>query len=160
MLYQWMVFLHIAGVFAFLVAHGVSVGVAFRVRLERDPKRILALLDLSSWSVSLMYFGLLLLLGGGVTAGFSPGIPGSWWGDGWIWVSLGALLLVMIAMYAVATTYYRRLRLIVGAMADGSQAVSEDRLTDLLEGPRPWVLAVIGFGGVLFILYLMLFKPF
>jgi hypothetical protein len=160
MLYQWMVFLHIAGVFAFLVAHGVSVGVAFRVRLERDPKRIMALLDLSSWSVSLMYLGLLLLLGGGVTAGFSPGIPGSWWGDGWIWVSLGSLLLVMIAMYAVATTYYRRLRLIVGAMADGSQAVSEDRLTDLLEGPRPWVLAVIGFGGVLFILYLMLFKPF
>ena len=160
MLYQWMVFLHIAGVFAFLVAHGVSVGVAFRVRQERDPKRIMALLDLSSWSVSLMYLGLLLLLGGGVTAGFSPGIPGSWWGDGWIWVSLGALLLVMIAMYAVATTYYRRLRLIVGAMADGSQAVSEDRLTDLLEGPRPWVLAVIGFGGVLFILYLMLFKPF
>jgi hypothetical protein len=48
MLYQWMVFLHIAGVFAFLVAHGVSVGVAFRVRLERDPKRIMALLDLSS----------------------------------------------------------------------------------------------------------------
>ena len=160
MLHQWMVFLHIAGVFAFLVAHGVSVGVAFRVRLERDPKRIMALLDLSSWSVSLMYLGLLLLLGGGVTAGFSPGIPGSWWGDGWIWVSLGALLLVMIAMYAVATTYYRRLRLIVGAMADGSQAVSEERLTDLLEGPRPWVLAVIGFGGVLFILYLMLFKPF
>lgn len=160
MLYQWMVFLHIAGVFAFLVAHGVSVGVAFRVRVERDPKRIMALLDLSSWSVSLMYLGLLLLLAGGVTAGFSPGIPGSWWGDGWIWVSLGALLLVMIAMYAVATTYYRRLRLIVGAMADGSQAVSEERLTDLLEGPRPWVLAVIGFGGVLFILYLMLFKPF
>jgi hypothetical protein len=160
MLYQWMVFLHIAGVFAFLVAHGVSVGVAFRVRQERDPKRIMALLDLSSWSVSLMYLGLLLLLGGGVTAGFSPGIPGSWWGDGWIWVSLGSLLLVMIAMYAVATTYYRRLRLIVGAMADGSQAVSEERLTDLLEGPRPWVLAVIGFGGVLFILYLMLFKPF
>jgi hypothetical protein len=160
MLHQWMVFLHIAGVFAFLVAHGVSVGVAFRVRLERDPKRIMALLDLSSWSVSLMYLGLLLLLGGGVTAGFSPGIPGSWWGDGWIWVSLGSLLLVMIAMYAVATTYYRRLRLIVGAMADGSQAVSEERLTDLLEGPRPWVLAVIGFGGVLFILYLMLFKPF
>ena len=160
MLHQWMVFLHIAGVFAFLVAHGVSVGVAFRVRLERDPKRIMALLDLSSWSVSLMYLGLLLLLGGGVTAGFSPGIPGSWWGDGWIWVSLGSLLLVMIAMYAVATTYYRRLRLIVGAMADGSQAVSEERLTDLLEGPRPWVLAVIGFGGVLFVLYLMLFKPF
>jgi len=45
-------------------------------------------------------------------------------------------------------------------MAEGSQAVSERRLAELLEGPRPWVLALIGFGGVLFILYLMLFKPF
>jgi hypothetical protein len=155
-LYQWMVFLHIAGVFAFLTAHGVSVGVAFRVRGERDPRRILALLELSAWSTSLMYLGLLLLLTGGVIAGFI----GDWWGSGWIWVSLGTLVLVMIAMYAVAAGYYKRLRLIVGAMADGSQAVSDQRLSELLEGPRPWVLAVIGFGGILFILYLMLFKPF
>jgi uncharacterized membrane protein len=65
-----------------------------------------------------------------------------------------------VAMYVVASGYYKRLRTIVGAMAGGSEAVSEQRLADLLEGPRPLVLAVIGFGGLLFILYLMLFKPF
>ena len=156
MAYQWWVFLHIAGVFAFLVAHGVSVGVAFRLRRERDPRRIMALLDLSSWSISLMYIGILLLLTGGIVAGF----VGDWWGSGWIWVSLGTLIVVIIAMYVVASGYYKRLRLIVGAMADGSQAVSEEQLAGLLEGPRPWILAVIGFGGLLFILYLMLFKPF
>jgi len=154
--YQWMVFWHIAGVFAFLIAHGVSVGVAFRVRGERDPQRIMALLELSAWSTGLMYGGILLLLAGGVIAGFM----GNWWGSGWIWVSLGTLIAVMVAMYGVATGYYKRLRLIVGAMAEGSQAVSEPRLAELLEGPRPWVLALIGFGGILFILYLMLFKPF
>jgi Predicted integral membrane protein (DUF2269) len=153
---QWWVFLHIAGVFAFLVAHGVSVGVAFRLRRERDPRRIMALLDLSSWSISLMYIGILLLLTGGIVAGF----VGDWWGSGWIWVSLGTLIVVIVSMYAVASGYYKRLRLIVGAMADGSQAVSEEQLAGLLEGPRPWILAVIGFGGLLFILYLMLFKPF
>jgi hypothetical protein len=156
MAYQWWVFLHIAGVFAFLVAHGVSVGVAFRLRRERDPRRIMALLDLSSWSISLMYIGILLLLTGGIVAGF----VGDWWGSGWIWVSLGTLIVVIVSMYAVASGYYKRLRLIVGAMADGSQAVSEEQLAGLLEGPRPWILAVIGFGGLLFILYLMLFKPF
>jgi hypothetical protein len=154
--YQWWVFLHIAGVSAFLVAHGVSVGVAFRLRDERDPRRIMALLDLSSWSISLMYVGILLLLTGGIVAGF----VGDWWGSGWIWVSLGTLILVIVSMYAVASGYYKRLRLIVGAMADGSHAVSEEQLAGLLEGPRPWILAVIGFGGLLFILYLMLFKPF
>ena len=156
MAYQWWVFLHIAGVFAFLIAHGVSVGVAFRLRRERDPRRIMALLDLSSWSISLMYIGILLLLTGGIVAGF----VGDWWGSGWIWVSLGTLIVVIVAMYAMASAYYKRLRLIVGAMADGSQAVSEEQLAGLLEGPRPWILAVIGFGGLLFILYLMLFKPF
>jgi hypothetical protein len=164
MVYQWWVFLHIAGVFVFLVSHGVSVGVAFRLRGERDPRRIMALLDLSSWSISLMYVGILLLLAGGIVAGFlgpDQALGGtSWWSSAWIWVSLGTLLVVIIAMYAMASGYYKRLRLIVGAMANGSQAVSEEQLAGLLEGPRPWILAVIGFGGLLFILYLMLFKPF
>lgn len=154
--YTWWVFLHIAGVFGFLIAHGVSVGVAFRLRRERDPQRIMALLDLSNSSVTLLYISLLLLIGGGVVAGF----VGDWWGDGWIWVSLGTLILTIVAMYVVASTYYRRLRTVVGAMADGSQAISEERLGEVLAGPRAWVLAAIGFGAILFILYLMLFKPF
>jgi hypothetical protein len=154
--YQWWVFLHIAGAFVFLVAHGVSMGVALRLRQERDPKRIMALLDVSSSSISGLYVGLGLLLAGGVVAGF----VGDWWGQGWIWVALGTLVGVMILMYATATNYYKRLRLIVGAMADGSQAVSDERLAELLSGPRPVVLAVTGFAGLLFILYLMLFKPF
>lgn len=154
--YTWWVFLHIAGVFGFLIAHGVSVGVAFRLRRERDPKRIMALLDLSNSSVTLLYVSLLLLIGGGVVAGF----VGDWWGDGWIWVSLGTLILTIVAMYAVASTYYKRLRTVIGAMADGSQAISEERLGEVLAGPRAWVLALIGFGAILFILYLMLFKPF
>jgi hypothetical protein len=155
-MYQWMVFLHIAGVFAFLAAHGVSMGVAFRVRSERDATRIMALLELSAWATGLMYLGLFLLLGGGIIAGFI----GDWWGQGWIWVSLGTLILVAVAMYAMATNYYKRLRTIVGAVAEGSQAITDDRLAELLVGPRPWILAAIGFGGILFILYLMLFKPF
>jgi hypothetical protein len=154
--YQWWVFLHIAGVFVFLVAHGVSMGVSLRLRQERDPNRIMALLDVSSSSISGLYVGLVLLLAGGVVAGF----VGDWWGQGWIWVALGTLAAVMILMYALATNYYKRLRLIVGAMADGSQAVSDERLAELLSGPRPVVLAVLGSGGLLFILYLMMFKPF
>ncbi|MGH2546276.1 MAG: hypothetical protein ACRDHJ_05285 [Actinomycetota bacterium] len=156
MAYQWWVFLHIAGVFVFLVAHGISIGVSMRLRQERDPKRIMALLDVSSSSISGLYVGLVLLLVGGVVAGF----VGDWWGQGWIWVALGTLVAVMVLMYALATGYYKRLRLIVGAMADGSEAVSDERLAELLAGPRPVVLAVLGSGGLLFILYLMMFKPF
>lgn len=154
--YQWWVFLHIAGAFVFLLSHGVSMGVSLRLRQERDPRRIMALLDVSSASISGLYVGLVLLLVGGVVAGF----VGDWWGQGWIWVALGTLAALMVLMYALASTYYKRLRLIVGAMADGSEAVSEARLAELLAGPRPVVLAVTGLAGLLFILYLMLFKPF
>jgi hypothetical protein len=160
MIYPWLVYVHVAGVLVFALGHGVSVGVAFRVRSERDPQRILALLQLSTWSLWLFYVGTLLLLGAGIWAGFTPGIPGTWWGSGWIWAALITFVLTMFAMYGLASNYYRRLRTIVEARVTGSQAVSDEQLADVLRGPRPWILAVIGFGSLLFILYLMLFKPF
>lgn len=160
MIYPWLVYVHVAGVLVFTLGHGVSVGVAFKVRDERDPQRILALLQLSTWSLWLFYVGILLLLGAGIWAGFTPGIPGSWWGSGWIWTALIIFVLTMFAMYALASNYYRRLRTIAEARVAGSQAVTDEQLAEVLRGPRPWILAVIGFGSLLFILYLMLFKPF
>jgi hypothetical protein len=159
-LYPWIVYVHIVGVIVFALGHGVSVGVAFKVRGERDPHRINALLQLSAWSLGLFYIGILLLLGGGVWAGFTPGIDGSWWSSKWIWTALVTFVLTMFAMYGLATNYYKRLRTIVEAMVGGSQAVSEERLAEVVSGPRPWLLAGIGLGSLLFILYLMLFKPF
>jgi uncharacterized membrane protein len=159
-IYPWLVYVHVAGVLVFTLGHGVSVGVAFKVREERDPQRILALLQLSTWSLWLFYIGVLLLLGAGIWAGFTPGIPGSWWGSGWIWTALIIFVLTMFAMYALASNYYRRLRTIAEARVAGSQAVTDEQLAEVLRGPRPWILAIIGFGSLLFILYLMLFKPF
>jgi Predicted integral membrane protein (DUF2269) len=159
-LYPWLVYVHVAGVLLFTLGHGASVGVAFKVRQERDPQRIHALLQLSTWSLGFFYVGVLLLLGAGIWAGFTPGIEGSWWGDAWIWVALGTFVLTMFLMYGLASNYYRRLRTIVEAMIGGSEAVSAERLAQVMSGPRPWLLAVIGFGSILFILYLMLFKPF
>jgi hypothetical protein len=116
----------------------------------------MALLDLSSNTISGLYVGLVLLLAGGIVAGF----VGDWWGQGWIWVALGTLVALMIFMYVVATPYYKRLRTIVGAMVEGSEAIGQDRLARLLAGPRAVVLAVVGIVGLLFIVYLMFFKPF
>jgi hypothetical protein len=159
-LYPWLVYIHIAGVIVFALGHGVSVGVAFKVRNEREPQRILALLQLSTWSLGLFYVGIVLLLGGGIWAGFTPGIDGSWWSSKWIWTALITFVLTMVAMYALASNYYRRLRTIVEAMVSGSQAVSQERLAEVVRGPRPWLLAFVGLGSILFILYLMIFKPF
>jgi uncharacterized membrane protein len=159
-LYPWLRYIHVAGVLLFMLGHGASVSVAFKVRGERDPRRIDALLQLSGWTFGIFYSGILILLGAGIWAGFTPGIDGSWWGSAWIWTALITFVLTMVAMYAIGSTYYRRVRTIVEAIVNGSEAVSEARLVEVLGGPRPWVLAVIGFGSVFFILYLMMFKPF
>lgn len=153
-MYRWWVFLHLVGVFGFLLAHGVSVAVAFRLRKEREPARVQALLAMSSASINAFYPAVALLLVGGVAATFD----GNLWGYGWIWASIVLLVLVSGAMYSVARPHYRRLRFITDAMVDGSEAVGADQYAEALRS-RQMLIAGIGSAGLLLILYLMLFKP-
>jgi len=46
-MYTWLIYLHVFSVLGFLLAHGSSAAVMFRLRVERDPARIGALLDLA-----------------------------------------------------------------------------------------------------------------
>lgn len=156
MTYQWWVFLHIVGVFGFLLAHGVSVGVAFRLRRERDPHRINALLELSGSSIVLFNVSSIVLLVAGVVAGFL----GHWWSQGWIWTALGILLATSVAMSVLARPFYKRIRLVADALAAGSEAVTEEQFASVLRSPRPLVIAGVGFAALLVILWLMMFKPF
>jgi plastocyanin len=153
--YQWWVFVHLAGVFGLLVSHGVSVAVTFRLRAERDPARVVTLLEMSGSSITAFYVSLAVLLLGGVVAAFDGGL----WGYGWIWASLAMLLIVMLAMYAVARPYYHRIRFVATAMTEGSQAVTQEQFERLLKAPRSLSVAAIGLAGLAVILYLMLFKP-
>ncbi|HEX8100018.1 MAG TPA: DUF2269 family protein [Actinomycetota bacterium] len=154
-MYQWWVFLHLIGVFGFLTAHGVSVGVAFKLRRERNPERIHALQELSSGSIRLFYVSMLLLLAGGIVAGFQ----GHWWGQKWIWTALIVLVVTSVVMGIIATPYYRRLGFVARAKAGGSTAVSDEQFAAILSSSVPFVLAAVGFGAIIFILYLMVFKP-
>jgi plastocyanin len=155
MAYEWWVFIHIAGVLAFVTAHGVSVAAALRLRKERDPGRVAGLLDLSGRTVPYFYASYVLLLAGGIAAAFD----GDWWGYGWIWASLGTLLVVTLAMIFMARPYYQRVRFISRAMAEGSQAVTAEQYGEVLWSRRPITITVIGVAGLLFIVYLMILKP-
>jgi plastocyanin len=153
--YQWWVFVHLAGVFGLLVSHGVSVAVTFRLRAERDPGRAVTLLEISSSTITAFYASLAVLLLGGIVAAFDGGL----WGYGWIWASLATLAAVIVAMYALARPYYHRIRFVATALAEGSSAVAPEQFERLLKARQPLVIAGIGFGGLAIILYLMLFKP-
>lgn len=154
-MHRWWVFLHIAGAFGFLMAHGVSAYVTLRLPKERDPARVSQLLELSASSVGFMWNSIGLLLIGGIAAGFT----GQFWGQGWIWAAIVILLVVMAAMYAMGTTWAKRLRTISGAMVGGTEAVSRSQFEEILRSKRPYTIAAIGFVGLLAILWLMIFKP-
>ena len=154
-MYEWWVFVHLAGVFGLLVSHGVSIVVTFRLRAERDPARAATLLEISSSTITALYVSLVVLLLGGIVAAFD----GGWWGYGWIWASLATLAAVIVAMYVLARPYYQRVRFVASALAEGSRAVTPEQFEKLLKAHQPLSIAGIGFAGLAVILYLMLFKP-
>ena len=153
--YQWLVFVHLVGVFGFLIAHGVSVMVSLRLRSERDPHKIDALLEMSGRTVLPMNVSLGVLLAGGIAAAF----VGHLWHFGWIWAALGTLILLNIVMIAMARPYYQRVRFISRAMSEGTQAVTAEQFDSVLKGGKPHAIMAIGFVGLAFILYLMVQKP-
>ena len=145
--------LHILGAFGFVAAHGATAAVAFRLRGEREPVRIRALLELSRSTRSLMYWSLLVLVVAGVANGFYL----HYWGRGWIWTSLVLLTAMLVAAFPLAVPYYKRIRL---AVDPERPAASPEELGVLLTSSRPIVIAWVETVGILVILWLMVYKPF
>ena len=154
-MHRWLVFVHVAGVLAFAMAHGVSAYVTVRLPRERDPARVAQLLELSASSVGFMWNAIGVLVLAGIAAGFT----GGFWGQGWIWAAIVVLIAVMITMYTLGTTWASRLRTISAAMIEGTEAVSPVQFEEILRSKRPHALAGIGFGGLLVLAWLMIFQP-
>jgi 4-hydroxybenzoate polyprenyltransferase len=142
-MYRWIVFIHIASVLGLLLVHPVTV--AFHLKEERDDTRIRELLEVSEAASSLrwIFFGLTVL------SGVALGFLGSWWGSAWIWAALALFLLIGVVM----NLYGGRT---IDRIADTRNDAEMERL---LTRFRPGILAVTGTGGLLLVLYLMLFKP-
>jgi MFS family permease len=159
----WIIFLHVVGAFLFVAGHGVSVAVIYRIRTERDPARIQAYLDLSSWSLGLAGVGLLLILVFGIIAGV---VAGSF-GRAWIWVSLVLFIVIGGLMTPFGGIPLSKVRFALGQRTRGMKPdepdptpLPPDQIRAMLESLRPGLLAAIGGGGFVVILYLMMFKPF
>jgi hypothetical protein len=161
-LYNWVVWIHIVGGFTFALAHGVSAGVAFRLREEREVPRVQALLDLSKVATNGTYAGIFVLLGGGIVAAFMAGL----WGRGWIWTAIAILVVMFAFMYVRAAPYYSELRQAAGQPFETRKGVgaakppNPARLAGLLISSRPFEIAGVGYIGLAAILWLMVMKPF
>ncbi len=152
---KWWLLIHLSGVLGLLGSHGASMAVLFKLRRERDRTRIEHLLQLSGSTVIPLYVSLALLLTGGIVGG----IDGHFFWQRWITLSLIVLAITMIVMYAIAMPYYKRIREALGVRPSGVPRVSDEELEALLGSAKSTVVAVVGFGGFLIILYLMIWKP-
>ncbi len=157
------VFVHIVGVFIFLLAHGVSAAVMLRLRAERSPAAVRTLLDLSRRSMGIMLLGFLLWFFGGVLAGFS----GNYWTTGryWIWVSLLIAVVIVGLMTPFGSIYLNRVRAAVG-IDPKSGDVNPDAPVDAaaldaaIASGRPMLVATLGVGAIVVLAWLMIYKPF
>jgi uncharacterized membrane protein len=155
-MYEWLMLVHIVGVLGFMFSHGISAAMALQLRHERNPDRIRVMLQVSNSSLSVFYGSTLLLLGGGIWAGFN----GHWWDAGWIWISLGLFVANMIFMYAVPAPYYKRIREVMTIEESGSSGPGPQQVDEMLRSNLPVVVLVVGLASILFIAYLMVIKPF
>lgn len=153
-MYSWLVALHLIGLAIFLVSHGVSMWVAFRIRRETNRDVIVALLGLSSRGKQVMYIGFLLLGIGGLAAAAQVG----WLTAPWIIASYVVLTVVLVVMYAVAASYYYGLRDgLVGT--EKVPRLADEELATRLRTSRPEILALIGGSGLVILITLMAVKP-
>jgi hypothetical protein len=164
-IYPWLLVLHVLCVFAFLGIHGVSMGVWWRVRRERDRAKLGPLLELSVGFITPMSIAGLLLIVSGILVGVAAG----WWFNGqwWLWVSIGLLVVivgVMTPLVAIPMADMRR-GLGMPRQADTKAGIVPRPLDDaalerLLTDRRPTIGASIAIGGIVLITWLMETKPF
>jgi hypothetical protein len=162
-MYTWFVYLHVLGVFGFLISHGVSIFVAFALRRERNLERMDALLSLSGSSIGFVHISILVLLASGILLGFL----GHWWGEVWIWLSLGLLIAIYAYMGFAGTGYYRQVRNTLTELHNNGfepetteLSAATEKLESQLRSSKAVELAVVGFGSLAVISWLMIFKPF
>ena len=157
--------IHILGAITFVLAHGISMVVGFRVKMLSEPDRLRPLLKLSAQAVVVSTTALLVVLVSGILGGIAAG----WFTSGryWIWVSLVLLVAVGAVMFPLATAPLARIRWAMGDKFDSrlrkqlpTEPPGPDELPRMLAAWNPMLPATVGGVGLALILWMMLAKPF
>jgi amino acid transporter len=153
----WWMFLHLVGVFGFLITHGVSIAVSLRLRKERDRDRIRELLTLSGGTIMWMYASLVVLTVGGILRATKFG-GGIYWKQKWPKISLAVTFGAILLMGAIARPFYSRIKEVCELRPSGAPRVSDEDLDTRLRGWQPMAIMVVGWVALIALLYMMVFK--
>ena len=162
-LYEWIKFLHVVAAVTFMVSHGTSIAISFRVKGEQDVNKIKTMLDLSGT----MWVAMMLSLLVAGIAGIVLGLMLNWWSQWWIWISIILLLVITIWMFQIGQGTYHPLRKALGMpyMARGrdmpaEEPAPEEERKNLIAKTKPHLMLLVGYGGFVVIIWLMMFKLF
>lgn len=156
-MYEILRFLHVLSAMAYFLFHGAVASVAFAIKRELGPKRIEALSAVMVFAYAgAPIAGVVLVL-----TGILMGFLGRWWGDRWLWTSLGLLLMIGVIMNRLGKAYITEV--VARATNPAVQSLPQAR-AGISGGVRafflnPMFFAVTGMVGLAIILWLMMFKP-
>ncbi|MGH2619914.1 MAG: hypothetical protein ACRDHG_05010 [Anaerolineales bacterium] len=157
-MYELLRFLHVLSAMAYFLFHGMVASVTFAMRQEPGPKRI----EVLSSVMVLAYIGAPIAGVVLVLTGIILALLGRWWGDRWLWASLGLLLTIGILMNRLGKAY-----LIESfAMAGYPDVLTPPQARLGIAGGvrafffNPMFFTLTGLIGLAIILWLMMFKPF
>jgi hypothetical protein len=158
-MYQWLLFLHIGSVLAFMLAHGVQVTVTWRKRWESDPTRNLALFEVLP-NVWPLRWAALAVVASGLALVFLLGL----WNRAWIWLALAGFIVIWLTMWRWGGWYYNTMQETAERAIASAGTPDEAAAVGAFEVARmSWrvpAMTVVGLGGIAAILWLMIFKPF
>ena len=158
-MYVWVVFLHVAFIFLFLIQHAVEIWVSFKLRDQNEPEGVyLTYAFLPENNTRNLRISYLLILATGTTAGFLS----TWWKAGWMWTALGIMVVIWGVMSFVAPKYLDAVDAIAEeAIKNKDDETALDKFKSDLKARRDpeFLTATSAIGGFI-ILWLMMFKPF
>jgi len=158
-MYTWVVFLHVTAIFIFLIQHAADIFVTFKLRQQQEPEGIFAtysfMLDNNTRNLRITYLFIIIT---GIAAGFIS----TWWRQGWMWTALGVMFLIWIVMRHAGSKYLYAVDAIADdAVKNKDVASALDKFRSALKARRePEIMTITSVIGGLFILWLMMFKPF
>ena len=157
-MYELLRFLHVLSAMAYFLFHGAVASVTFAIRREPGPTRIEVLSSVMDFAYAgAPIAGVVLVL-----TGIIMGFLGRWWGDRWLWTSLGLLLTIGILMNRLGKAYltegFARAR-------EPNPQIRPQAKVGISGGVRaiffnPMFFTLTGLIGLAIILWLMMFKPF
>jgi hypothetical protein len=161
--YRVIVFLHIISAMGFIMAHGVSAMMLFKVNRERKYENLCNYLEISSMALR----PAMLALHGVEITGIALTLMGRWWMMGWIWAALAMFVMVGFVMGKYAAAYMGSVRKAMGIVSqkDLKKGVRPmpapyEKLMEVVEAGRPRLVATAGLSGLAVIVALMTLKPF